>query len=108
MGAAIAIDLRKSFAMSTKGPSIMLGKRSQRGSVITDEYHDAETERVADQKTAAKRAQKPDRSRPKAKRDKPKGGRPDKKRRPPDSNWGSYWVNPNPRMSSFPSHSLES
>jgi hypothetical protein len=101
MGASIAIDLRKSFAMSAKGPASMLGKTSKRGSVITDEYHDAEADRVAEQKAAAKRQPSKDKSTPRktkssSRKDKPKGGkRPDKRQRyeKDEGHWG-HWVFP--------------
>jgi hypothetical protein len=59
MGAGIAMDLRKSFAMAAKGPSSMLGKKVKRGTVVTDEFHDAELLRVEDRKASAKRGIKP-------------------------------------------------
>jgi hypothetical protein len=59
MGAGIAIDLRKSFAMSVKGPSSMLGKEPKRGTVVGDDYDDAEEVREEERKAAAKRGHKP-------------------------------------------------
>jgi hypothetical protein len=59
MGASVAEDLRNSFALSTKGPSSMLGKQPKRGTVVNKVYTDAEDRRSAADKAAAKRLQKP-------------------------------------------------
>jgi hypothetical protein len=87
MGAGIAIDLRKSFAMSAKGPSSMLGKKAKRGTVVTDEYHAAEEDREEERKAAAKRGHKPSttKAKPKSRAKRSRGGggnkRPDKRAR---------------------------
>lgn len=85
MGSGIANDLRKSFAMASKGPTSMLGKSSKRGTVINHEYRDAEERRVFDEKAAAKRghkAEKPKARKPSAKRPPKKGSaRPSKRER---------------------------
>ena len=87
MGAGIAIDLRKSFAMSVKGPSSMFGKKPKRGTVVADEYHAAGEVREEERKAAAKRGHEPSttKTKPKSRAKRSRGGggnkRPDKRTR---------------------------
>jgi hypothetical protein len=89
MGAGI---VRKSFAMASKGPTSMLGKKVKRGTVVTDELHDAEVERVEFRKAAAKRGLTPKADKEKRRKKPPSaairgGKRPDKGKRNQYKNW---------------------
>jgi hypothetical protein len=104
MGAGIGADLRKSFAMASKGPTSMLGKTVKRGTVVTDAFHDAEVERVESRKAAAKRGLKPKVDKEKRKKKNPaaanRGGkRPDKRKRNQYKNWDyEVFSQPIPRI----------
>ena len=55
MGADIATDLRKSFAMATGGPPSMQGREVKPGSVITSDYTEAEEREARGRRDAKKR-----------------------------------------------------
>jgi hypothetical protein len=55
MGADIAVDLRKSFAMATGGPPSMQGREVKPGSVITTDYAEAEEREARGRRDAKKR-----------------------------------------------------
>lgn len=98
MGAYLATDLRKSFAIATGGPSDMAGKRTTEGTLVLQDYVDCE-DRAAEAKASADRrarrrgakAGKSDEDKPSSKKfsrkrknadDGPKGSGRKRKRKP--------------------------